>query len=218
MLILGIDEAGRGPVIGPMVIAGVLDTEHSSITYSQMGCKDSKMLSPNSREKLAEKVMKKAKEVRTVEIPASEIDFLRATMSLNEIEAKKVAELVLSFDEKPDKLIIDCPDVEPARFLRRLQKYLGPEVKAVLEHKADVNYPIVSAASIIAKVQRDSSVRKLENMYGPLGTGYPHDPLTKAFLEKCFSEDRKFPSCVRKTWITAQEFFNKEYQKSILDY
>lgn len=218
MLTLGIDEAGRGPVLGPLVLAGVLDTERSSITYSEMGCKDSKLLSPKERERLAKKIKEKAKEIKIVEVPASEIDFLRASMSLNEVEAKKIAELVLSFEETPDKLIIDCPDVDPSRFLRRLQKYLGPKINAVIEHKADLNYPIVSAASIIAKVRRDLEMRKLEMRYGPLGSGYPHDPLTRAFLEKCFSESKKFPSCVRKKWVTAQEFFDKEYQKSLLDY
>ena len=218
MLVLGIDEAGRGPVVGSMMIAGVLDTDRSNIAYSEMGCKDSKMLEPGERERLSEKIRKRAKEIRFVEIPADEIDFLRATISLNEVEAKKIAELVGLFDEKPDKLIIDCPDTVPANFLRRLQKYLGPGVNAVIEHKADVNHPIVSAASIIAKVERDKSVRKLEKSYGPLGTGYPHDPLTIKFLEKCFADSKKFPPCVRKSWLTAQAIKDREFQKTLGDY
>lgn len=218
MLVLGIDEAGRGPVIGSMIIGGVLDTDRASIAYSEMGCKDSKLVPPEKREELKEKILSRSKEARFIEVSASEIDFLRGRMSLNEIEAKKMAELVQMFDEKPEQLIIDCPDTIPDNFLRRLHKYLGPNINAIIEHKADVNHPIVSAASIIAKCERDDSVRRLEERYGPLGTGYPHDPLTKKFLEECFQSTGKFPSCVRKSWETARVFQERKCQKMLSEY
>ncbi|MCD4740000.1 ribonuclease HII [archaeon] len=208
----------KGPVIGSMMIAGVLDTERSSIAYSEMGCKDSKLVPPEKREKLAENIRKRAKQVNFVEISAKEIDFLRSTISLNEVEAKKIAELVGLFDPEPEKLIIDCPDSIPANFLKRLHKYLGPNINAVIEHKADYNYPIVSAASIIAKTERDASVRKLEQQYGLLGTGYPGDPRTKKFLRDCFAERGKFPPCVRKSWETAKAFYDKKNQKTLEGY
>jgi ribonuclease HII len=216
--VLGIDEAGRGPVIGSMILGGVLDTENSSITYSEMGCKDSKMVAPKKREELNEKIRKTAKEARTVEVTASQIDFLRASISLNEIEAKKIGELVQSFDEKPDKVIVDCPDTQPKKFERRLHKYLGTDYEFVIEHKADVKYPIVSAASIIAKVERDRLIKQLEKRYGPLGNGYPHDELTIKFLKDYFAENKKFPSIVRKSWMTAKTMKEMHLQKKLGDF
>ena len=172
---LGIDEAGRGPVLGPMTIGGVVDTVNSEITYREMGCKDSKLLTPKRREELDKKIRNTAKEVAVIEISAKEIDSLRKIMSLNEVEAMKMAELIQSLENKPDKIIIDCPDTEPSRFLQRMRKYLGPDFNAVIEHKADVNYPIASAASIVAKVKRDEWVKETEEKYGVIGSGYPAD-------------------------------------------
>jgi ribonuclease HII len=209
-LVLGIDEAGRGPVLGPMLIAGVLDTERSSVEYSRMGCKDSKLLPPRRREELAPKIRAVAKEVRFVEIPAEEIDSLRRVMSLNEVEAKKIAELIMSFEHKPEKVIIDSPDPETSRFAERLKKYLGPDFEAQCEHKADVKYPHVSAASIIAKVERDARMAALSKRFGELGSGYAHDPVTREWLDNYVREHGKLPPFARKSWETSKDLIHKQ--------
>ena len=215
MLVLGIDEAGRGPVLGPMTIGGVVDTEHSEISYREMGCKDSKMLTPKRREELNKKIRNSAKEVVVVEISAKEIDSLRKIMSLNEIEAKKIAELILSLKNKPEKIIIDCPDSQPSRFLQRMRKYLGPDFNAVIEHKADVNYPLASAASIVAKVQRDEWVKRTTEKYGPIGSGYPADPITHEFLKNWLEEKGKLPPFARKSWDTSKRMESEMLQSRL---
>jgi len=217
-LVLGIDEAGRGPVLGPMVIAGVVDTERSQISYKEMGCKDSKMLEPKRREALAETIRKNAREIVSVEISAQEIDRLRSIMSLNEVEAKKIADLISSLKSKPDRIIIDCPDTEPSRFVDRLRKYLGPDFNAVAEHKADVNHPIVSAASIIAKTERDAKIQEYAKKYGEIGSGYPADPITQKFLESYYQEHRKLPPIARKSWDTSKRFIAAKEQASLSDF
>ncbi|MCK4327496.1 MAG: ribonuclease HII [Candidatus Diapherotrites archaeon] len=195
-----------------MVIAGVVDTEKSSVSYREMGCKDSKLLTPARREELAAKIRNAAKEIAVIEISAHEIDSMRKVMSLNEVEAKKIAELIMGLKEKPDKIIIDCPDTEPTRFIQRLRKYLGPDFDAIAEHKADVNYPIVSAASIIAKVARDEWVKKTRAKYGEIGSGYPADPVTKEFLKSYFEEHGKLPPFARKSWDTSKRMEEEKLQ------
>lgn len=217
-LVLGIDEAGRGPVIGPMIIGGFMDTERSGISYKEMGCKDSKLLSPQKRQELKAKIEKTAKEFHYISISAEEIDSLRKIMSLNEIEAKKMAELILSFENKPDKIIIDCPDTEPSRFLQRMRKYMGPDFEAIIEHKADENYPIVSCASIIAKTERDDKIKEMEKVYGVMGSGYPADPKTKDFLKNFYAEHGKLPPIVRKSWDTIKRLENSKLQSKLDDY
>ena len=125
---------------------------------------------------------------------------------------------MLSFENKPDKIIVDCPDTEPRKFIQRLHKYLGTEIEIIAEHKADVNYPIVSAASIIAKVERDKVIERLKKKYGNIGSGYPADPLTVKFLEDYFSKHGKMPPEARKSWDTAKRFEDRLYQKKLGEY
>lgn len=220
MLVLGIDEAGRGPVVGSMFIAGVLVSEENEKKLKELGVKDSKMLSEKQRERLRKHIERLASEIHFVEITASEIDQKRKYMSLNELEALKISELIETFKKKARRLIIDCPDPTGTKFMRRIDKYvslekLGLEEK-IVEHKADVNYPSVSAASIIAKTERDRHVKELEKKFKiVLRTGYSHDPAAIAFLENHKGE---FPEFVRKSWDTAKRIKNKKLQKKLLEW
>jgi len=198
-----------------MIVAGVLDTDKSDVSYKEMGCKDSKLLTPKRREELEEKIRNSAKDVKFESVSATEIDKLRKVMSLNEVEAKMMADVIQKVSPKPDKVIIDCPDTDPNRLLQRLAKYLDKEYNIVSEHKADENYPIVSAASIIAKVERDSWVKNLHKKYGDFGSGYPSDPKTKAFLAAYFKKYGKVPAEARKSWETSKRLMNSKFQTTL---
>ena len=214
-LILGIDEAGRGPVIGDLVIGGVLVDAEGETQLHKLGVRDSKLLTPKQREQMKKEIKKIAVEHHTVSISAKEIDELRKRMSLNEIEAMKMAELIEKCKKKPVHILIDLPDPTAEGFLKRVRKYthLDHKIKLTVEHKADENYPVVSAASIIAKTERDRKMRLLEKRAGvKLGNGYPHDPDAIAFLEKCKG---KLPDFVRKSWITTQRIQDKKFQKKL---
>ena len=215
-MVLGIDEAGRGPVIGSMVIAGVLLDEKKSPTLKRLGAKDSKLLTPKKREELETKVRELAKEVHFLKVSASEIDEKRKVMSLNELEAMKMAELIESFDNRPDKIIIDLPDPTESKFINRIKKYIPLDIETIARHKADRDYVEVSAASIIAKVERDKEILELEKKHGiTLKTGYPHDPFTIEFLEKL---DGKYPDFVRKSWDTIRKVMSRKGQKKLGDW
>ncbi len=205
---IGIDEAGRGPVIGSMFVAGVLNFDG----LEALGVKDSKQLSPAKREYLAERI-EEATEVCVMEMTAREIDEGRKRQTLNEISVDFFSEMIKHF--KPDRAIVDAADVKPERFCTNLRlNYEGEEdeeIEIISECKADENYPLVSAASIVAKVHRDRSIRALEEKIGAeIGSGYPSDPKTIRFLKELLKgkELDDIPFYVRKSWKTVQYLYN----------
>lgn len=199
MDILGIDEAGRGSVLGPMVIAGVVVPEKMEKILERMGVKDSKRLTPNRRTILSRK-LRKMFEYEIVVISAREIDELRANgVNLNEIEKNAMESIILKL--KPEKAIVDAVDVKAERFQENLCKDTGIDV--IAEHKADDKYIEVSAASIIAKAERDEYIKEINKEYiksGGIGSGYPSDPTTKKFLANYTYDE--MPDFVRKSWAT----------------
>lgn len=204
MNIMGIDEAGRGPVLGPMVIAGVVVPQKMNRVLERMGVKDSKKLTPKRRQVLARKLTKMF-DYDTVIISAKDIDNLRAKgVNLNEIERIGMIKLIENLN--PDGVIIDAVDVKPLRFQREVQATVGDNIKVKAEHKADANYIQVAAASIIAKFKRDQIIEKINKEYakmGGIGSGYPSDPHTREFLSK-FEYD-ELPDFVRRSWNTVKK-------------
>jgi ribonuclease HII len=208
--IAGIDDAGRGPIIGPLVIAGVLMDEDRIRELVTMGVKDSKLLTPELRSDLAEKIQRIALKVSYDELSPAEIDEVvmraRKLQKLNFLEAKSMAKVIA--DLKPKAVWVDASDVKPERYARQILDELPANLKRtvlVSEHKADRKYPIVSAASIMAKVRRDAAVSKLWEEYGNFGSGYVTDPNTIAFLKEWRRTHAEYPPIVRRSWKTIKE-------------
>lgn len=215
MLIAGIDEAGRGPALGPMVLAIACIEKSHEEKLVELGVKDSKVLTPKEREFQRPEIEKIVKEYGFAFVQANEIDDLRVRKSLNEIEAMKVGELLNNLKHKPEIVYIDAPDVVEANFSKRIKKYLSFETILKSEHKADVNYPIVSAASVLAKTERDLAIKELEKKHGKIGTGYPHDPLTIDFIKKWVEKKGKLPDFARKSWQTNIDIMDGKLQKKL---
>ena len=193
------DEAGRGSVLGPMVIAGVIVPEKMEKVLERMGVKDSKKLAPHRRTILSRK-LKKMFDYEVVVITARQIDEMRAEgINLNEIEKNAMESILLKM--KPEKAIVDAVDVKAERFQQSLCNDTG--VNVIAEHKADDKYIEVSAASIIAKAERDDQIAKINKDFiksGGIGSGYPSDPKTKDFLAKYTYDE--MPDFVRRSWAT----------------
>ncbi|MFQ6074351.1 MAG: ribonuclease HII [Candidatus Bathyarchaeia archaeon] len=206
MRIAGVDDAGRGSVIGPLVIAGVLIEKENLHRLVDLGVKDSKLLSPRKREQLAEEIRKTALRCHFVALSTSEIDRVvetgRKLRRLNRLEARTMAEVIAAL--KPDVAYVDASDVLAERFKQHILENLPFQVRIVSEHKADAKYPIVSAASIIAKVERDKVIRELREKHGDFGSGYITDPKTVEFLEKWIKRFGSYPEFVRKSWKPAK--------------
>lgn len=200
MKIVGIDEAGRGSVIGPLVVCGVAVEEEREKYLGRLKLRDSKKLSPKRRIILARKIRKIA-ECCPVKITAQDIDLLRSKdVNLNQIE--KIAIKKIIGELKPDKAIIDSMDVKPERLKSEVEGY-RENLEVVSEHKADDKYTIVSAASIVAKVERDKAIANLRKEFPDIGSGYPSDPTTIAFLKEIPYEE--MPDFVRRSWSTVSK-------------
>jgi len=214
-MIGGADEAGRGPLIGPLVVAGV--TVEDDTKLIEYGVKDSKKLTPQRREILAKKIKETALGYEILIIQATDIDDMRKVMTLNEIEVNAFIKVIKKL--KPDICYVDSADVNEERFGRDILAGLSFKPEMISKHKADDLYPVVGAASILAKTRRDEEVRKiaeeLENKINlPMGSGYPADPITQKFFRSWFEKFDKFPPHTRKSWKTAQNFLkNKSVKK-----
>jgi len=206
MRITGVDDAGRGSVIGPLVIAGVLLDEKDLQRLSDLGVKDSKRLSRRRREKLDEEIKKLALKYHVIKLSPAEIDKVvrsgRKLHKLNRLEAQTMAKVIENL--QPDIAYVDASDVLAERYKYHIMEHLSFNVKIISEHKADVKYPIVSAASIIAKVERDRVISELKVKYGNIGCGYATDPKTLEFLEKWMRKFGYYPDFVRVSWKTVK--------------
>ncbi len=220
MLTLGLDDAGRGPVIGPMVLAGCLLTEEAQKELKKVGVKDSKQLTPKRRDSFVEKIKQAAETFEIVIVYPKEIDgALEPPSNLNLLEAKKMAKIINKINKGFGKIkvVIDCPSVNISKwkdFLKTNIENLS-NLEVVCEHKADKNYTAVAAASILAKDIREKEVTKLKEKYGKeIGSGYCSDPTTCKFLEK-YAEKHKDDGIFRKSWITWKKAFEKLGQKKL---
>ena len=207
MLVAGVDDAGRGSVIGPLVIAGILIDEKELSKLVQLGVKDSKLLSPSKRESLAIEIKRVAQKHVVIKLSPAEIDKVvekgRKLHKLNRLEAQAMAKVIEIL--KPDIAYVDASDVLEERFKQQILEYLPFKVEIVSEHRADRKYPVVSAASIIAKVERDKAIAELKAKYGDFGCGYPTDPKTLEFLRRCLEDFKEYPEFVRKSWKPAKK-------------
>lgn len=217
--VLGIDEAGRGPVIGSMFVGGFMVEEEELDDVENLGVKDSKKLSDRKRERLAEELRDKG-EAFLKEIEASEIDELREVMTLNEIEIQGFCDVIERSDA--DKIFVDLPEPNGDRFINKMKRELPARFRDrefVAEHGADDTYPIVSAASIIAKSARETHVEELHSKYGyDFKSGYPHDAPTINFLEKYVEEKGELPLETRRSWSTAERILKEAGQSRLEDF
>lgn len=222
MLILGIDDAGRGPLIGPMILAGVLVTAEQDKKLKSLGAKDSKLLSHPERVRIAKEIEKSYKKTHIVISTPEEIDSsILSGTNLNTLEAKKAAEIINSLNSEKEKIkvIVDCPSVNTKVWKNKLLEFVSHQdnLLVICEHKADFTYPSVSAASILAKVRREEEVSKLKKQFGDFGSGYPSDPSTKKFLKEK-GKELENSGIFRKTWATWKSVFPDKQQKKLFDY
>ncbi len=211
MLVAGVDEAGRGCVIGPLVIAGVLMKEENLHLLVHLGVKDSKLLSSRKREALAAEIALLAEKYLVMKLSPKEIDCAvvseRKLHKLNRLEAQTMTQIINAL--RPDKAYVDAADVVEDRFKHHIQEGLTVKAKITSKHKADRIYPVVSAASIIAKVERDKEISALKSKYGDFGSGYLTDHKTMRFLKQWLQTHGEYADCVRKSWKPAKQAKNE---------
>ena len=204
MKICGIDDAGRGSMIGPMVIAGISIEKKDIKKLRKLGVRDSKKLSPKKRELLYKEIIKIVDDYHVIRIPPKTIDRYVFKHNLNHLEARKMAETITHL--KPHLSYVDSCDVNASRFGREISDLCGKS-KVKSYHYADSRFIVVSAASIIAKVSRDRSIIRL-NKNSNLGSGYPSDKKSVNYVKKLVSSKKQLPSSIRKSWKPVQKILN----------
>jgi ribonuclease HII len=212
-VICGVDEAGKGSVLGPMVIAAVGISSDDILEGIRV--RDSKLLCAKERERLY-KIIKKNCQVATVRLDAQQIDIMRRDMTLNETVARAHAQVIIKLS--PDYAYLDACDVNTFRYAEMVKNHLVQPCEIISEHHADEKFPVVSAASIIAKVTRDRAIATLAKKYGTIGSGYPSDPVTIQFLNSYIDEHSVPPPIARKSWKTVSAILSRKSQRNLNDF
>ena len=214
----GIDEAGRGPLIGPLVVSIVVLDAKGEAVLASAGVTDSKKLTAKTRERLADTIREHALATRIVIAEPERIDRALSdpTSNLNLLEAQLTAELLEALPKGAGYVAIDLPTRNEGAYRAAIASFgqVARDVSLVLEHKADVNHIACAAASILAKVERDRLVRAIEAGIGvPIGSGYPSDPLTKAFL---ISHGKSHAHVFRRTWASYTARYGSKGQRTLI--
>ncbi len=198
-----------------MVLCGVC-FPYTNLDYLyNIGVKDSKKLTSRKREILAKLIKENCVCFKETQVSSQEIDNrILKNLSLNKLEILKMVEIIN--DLKPDIIYIDAADVDETRFGKSIKKLLSYHPKQIIsKHKADDLFPIVSAASIIAKNKRDTIINDLREKYlnlgySDLGSGYTSDKKTIHFLREWIKNHKDVPPFARKSWETTKRILNEE--------
>tara|TARA_Y100000034_G_scaffold77474_1_gene93096 strand:- start:425 stop:1093 length:669 start_codon:yes stop_codon:yes gene_type:complete len=216
-ILVGVDEAGRGPVLGPLVMVAVAVKEEDLKKLEWVGVKDSKLLTPLVREELFERLKDIVHDFRieVIEPDAIDLTLQEENNNLNWLEAETSARLVSQL--QPDRITIDCPSVNveayKVYFSSKLSAGILTNAQLVVEHKADLNHLEVAAASIIAKVIRDRQIEHLKKEIGiDFGSGYMSDPKTQIFLREHYDTH---PELFRRQWKSYQKVIEEKKQSSL---
>ena len=200
-MICGVDEAGKGPVMGPMVVAGV--SVKNAKLIENLGFKDSKLLSSQRRLELFNLIKQNySYEIEIINV--EKIDEYRMKNQLNLLNRKAFEKVISKLN--PNVAYVDAADVNEERFGREIKINLtNPNDTDVISmHKADSMIPVVAAASIIAKQTRELEIKKLKKEIGDFGSGYPSDERTIKFLKSYFYDNSRWPPGTRKSWKTIE--------------
>lgn len=210
-MICGVDEAGKGSVLGPMVVAAVGAENKDDLR--DLPVKDSKLLTPRQRSGLYAAITMRCR-IATIIIPADRIDLSRTEITMNECVARAHASVIRRL--RPEAAYVDACDVNERRYARMVRSHLTDPCTIISEHHADETYPIVSAASIVAKVVRDAEIEQIAADYGPIGSGYPSDPDTIAYLSAYIRDNRRPPPIARKSWKTVTILMDDLFQTRLI--
>ncbi|PSP79532.1 ribonuclease HII [Halobacteriales archaeon QS_1_68_20] len=225
---VGVDEAGRGPVLGSMFAAAVRVPDTAVLPD---GLDDSKELAPERREALAAELRDHPEvAVGVAEVAPARIDDPETDMNSLAVEAHATALDGIwdgDGDGGPDgdgadggadarpEVVVDACDTSEARFARRVTDAVSRSVQVTAEHGADGNHDVVAAASVVAKVERDAHVAELAAEHGDVGSGYPSDPNTRAYLESYVDEHGEVPPFARSSWETCRQLLADSGQRGL---
>ena len=209
--VIGVDEAGRGPVLGSMFVAAVARPSDRGLPG---GVRDSKRIPPTERADLARAIDHDSQlHTAVLEVSVDRID--AQSGRLNHLTADVTVEAIETIRESVSSvssIVVDACDTDKARYADLVGRELPSDIEVIAEHGADDRFPVVSAASIVAKEAREAHVDELREEYGTLGSGYPSDPTTRTFLAEYVDDHGALPDCARRSWKTCADLLNSAAQ------
>ena len=214
-MIAGVDEAGKGAVLGPLVVAAVAAPGWEAV--ADLGRRDSKALTPRRREEVCAEIVATLP-FSIVEVSADAIDRARAGETMNGIVARAHATALQRLAASGHLVrlaYLDACDVREGRYAVTVARLFGAGCTVVACHHADSLLSVVAAASVVAKVHRDRAIRSLAEEHGSIGSGYPSDPATRRFLDECIADGGPLPPSVRTTWRTVADRLHARAQTSL---
>lgn len=217
----GVDEAGRGAVIGPMVVAGVSFRERDILLLEEIGVKDSKQLTRKERSAKYGRIVEIAKSICISVVKSDEIDESVSSKRLNHLEALTMAQVIDNINA--DAIFVDCCDVNQEKFRanilgysRRRYRVTSGKLEIFSIHHADSLHLAVSAASIVAKVIRDEEICNIRKMHQDIGSGYPSDKQTARFIESWIEMVGVPPPFARNSWSPVKKLLNERQQRKLM--
>lgn len=214
MLIGGVDEAGRGSILGPLVVAGVSVRQSRLTRLKEMGVRDSKLLTPQARTRLVDEIRSVADSFYVHPVDIAEIDKSVLIKGLNRLEAKVMAHVISHI--RAEEVFVDCCDTNPDRYRDNIASHLAKSPKIHSMHHADRHNVVVSAASILAKVERDSEIQKLRKRHRNIGSGYPSDEKTMLFIRNWVVRKKCAPVFARKSWKPMRLLLEELEQRTLV--
>src|SRR5918993_5510253 len=200
VLIGGVDEAGRGSLLGPLVVAGVSIRSKNLTKLRRASIQDSKMLSVKARQRFFGQIVELAEHICIFKSECTEVDEYVFSNLLNKLEAKAMAAVINNIFAM--RVYVDACDVNRLRYKECIECELSavsrPRIFSL--HHADRTNTVVSAASIIAKVIRDEEIQKIRLKYAEIGSGYPCDRKTMKFILDWVADHDSPPHFARKSW------------------
>lgn len=220
--VIGVDEAGKGPVLGSMFIGFCIihvekkeDIDDFQKHLKELGVTDSKKLSDFKRAQLYEQLKTKC-DMKFVQLTPNILNLRMQKESLNEIEISAIVTILKA--EKPQLVYLDALTAKPKEYGEQIRNSLGFPCEIISENKADLTYTIVGAASIIAKELREQEVAQIKhNLKIDCGSGYPADPKTREFV-KLHGKVKEYEFLFRKEWATYKELTSNTNQKKLTDF
>ena len=215
--VLGLDEAGRGSVLGPLVIGAFAIDADAIPRLLDLGVRDSKLLPADRREKIYAELPGFG-DCRSVHLGPARIDAAVAKHGLNDLELATFAEIVRAVG--PAETRADACDPNARRFARTLKALSGSEAPVKARHHMDRDDLVVGAASIVAKVERDRAIARLAAEIGePVGSGYPSDPRTMQFLRRwTAARGARGTSWLRQSWDPTKRLMRERWARRLEEF
>ncbi|NHJ46824.1 MAG: ribonuclease HII [Asgard group archaeon] len=217
-IVVGADEAGRGLIIGPMVIGACAINDEILQKFTSIGIKDSKKYSSHQKLMTHANLVKKESLAWSVKILHADVltNFNKNGMTMDEAEAYTFYRALEEIIKKVPK--IDEYQVDNFQAKKKLKSLItdNPKMKNIslkVLPRADLQYPAVSAGSLLARGQSLTELDKIRKQHGNFGSGSTNDKRTINWLKQYYIQNKSWPKKIVRVYWKTIDRIEKEIKK-----